>query len=61
VFVLIPNAAGTSWSRKVVALKNFKAGFYINSFGEDEKGELYILGQNSIGPKKAGKLYQVAF
>jgi glucose/arabinose dehydrogenase len=59
VFVLIPNDSGTVWNRKVVALKNAAKDFYINSFGQDERGELYILGQNSIGPTKAGKLYRV--
>jgi hypothetical protein len=34
----------------------------INSFGEDENGEIYIIAQKSIGPKNpTGAIYRISF
>ena len=60
-FLLAQQPATGEWNRFQVPLKDFSGDFYINSFGEDESGELYIMGQASVGPKKAGKLYQIVF
>jgi len=60
-FMLSHNEAANEWNRYLLTLKNFSGDFYVNSFGEDETGELYALGQSSIGPKKAGKIYQLVF
>ena len=60
-FMLTQQPSTLEWNRYQLTLKDFSGDFYINSFGEDESGELYVLGQNSVGPKKAGKVYQVVF
>jgi len=60
-FILSQNQATNEWNRYQLTLKNFSGDFYVNSFGEDESGELYALGQSSVGPKKAGKVYQLVF
>jgi glucose/arabinose dehydrogenase len=58
-FALAQQPATGEWNRFQLSLKDFSGDFYVNSFGEDESGELYALGQASVGPKKAGKLYQI--
>jgi len=60
-FMLSQNQATDEWNRYQITLKDFSGDFYVNSFGEDEHGELYALGQSSVGPKKAGKVYQLVF
>lgn len=60
-FMLSQNASTTEWNRYLLTLKNFSGDFYVNSFGEDENGELYALGQSAVGPQKAGKIYQLRF
>ncbi len=60
-FMLSQQPASGEWTRYQLTLKDFSGDFYINSFGEDESGELYVMGQSSIGPRKAGKLYHVIF
>ena len=60
-FMLSQSQSTNEWNRYNLTLKNFSGDFYVNSFGEDESGELYALGQSSIGPKKAGKIYQLVF
>ncbi|HYV93143.1 MAG TPA: PQQ-dependent sugar dehydrogenase [Chitinophagales bacterium] len=60
-FMLTQQPSTLEWNRFKLSLKDFSGDFYINSFGEDENGELYVLGQASVGPKKAGKLYQIVF
>lgn len=60
-FMLAQQPATGEWNRFQISLKDFSGDFYINSFGEDESGELYIMGQASQGPKKAGKVYQIVF
>ena len=60
-FMLSQSQSTNEWNRYNPTLKNFSGDFYVNSFGENESGELYALGQSSIGPKKAGKIYQLVF
>lgn len=60
-FMLSVGAASVAWDRYLLTLKNFSGEFYVNSFGEDERGELYVLGQSAVGPKKAGKVYRLNF
>ncbi|MCX6351320.1 MAG: PQQ-dependent sugar dehydrogenase, partial [Bacteroidetes bacterium] len=57
-FFMLSNI-GTQWKRQKLNPDKLSDKPYINSFGEDEKGELYVLGQKNIGPKKAGKIYQL--
>ncbi|MBA3647675.1 MAG: PQQ-dependent sugar dehydrogenase [Chitinophagales bacterium] len=63
IFVLVQQPATGSWERRdlAIASADLKNNFYINSFGEDENGELYVLGQNGIGPKKSGVVYRLEF
>jgi glucose/arabinose dehydrogenase len=61
LFMLSKSAADHQWTRYTLALKNSEGDFYINSFGEDESGELYVLGQSAIGPNKAGKIFRLEF
>ena len=61
IFMLLQQPAANSWERRQFTLKNFSGDLNINSFGEDENGELYVLGQQSVGPKKAGKVYEIVF
>jgi glucose/arabinose dehydrogenase len=60
-FMLSYNQSENQWNRYLLTLKDFSGEFSVNSFGEDEHGELYVLGQSSIGPRKAGKIYQIVF
>jgi hypothetical protein len=46
---------------RTISWKNAEENFYINSFGEDEEGELYLLSQKGMGPGKAGRLYKIHF
>jgi glucose/arabinose dehydrogenase len=61
IFMLLQQPATGSWEQRSITIQNNPDQLYINSFGEDANGELYVLGQNSIGPRKAGKLYQLVF
>ncbi|MCY7410798.1 MAG: PQQ-dependent sugar dehydrogenase [Chitinophagales bacterium] len=61
IFMLLKSAAENKWERRIFTIKNLKGELYINSFGEDENGELYVLGQESLGPKKAGKIFMIQF
>ena len=60
-FMLSQHAATNEWNKYKLTLKDFEGDFYVNSFGEDEAGELYVAGQPSVGPKKSGKLYRIEF
>jgi len=60
-FMLSRNQATNEWNRYQLALKDLSTVFYVNSFGEDENGELYVLGQSTVGPKKEGRIYQIEF
>lgn len=60
-FMLLKPAASTTWERRQLTVTSPKGEFYINSFGEDEAGELYVCGQTTLGPTKAGKLYRINF
>lgn len=60
IFMLLqPSSTGT-WERRAITI-NHSGDFYINSFGEGQNGELYALGQDAVGPRKAGKVYQLIF
>ena len=61
IFMLLQQPVTGDWERRTMDIKNLSGDLSINSFGEDERGELYVLGQNSVGPKKAGKVYQLVF
>jgi glucose/arabinose dehydrogenase len=61
IFMLLNSSAENKWERRQFTVKNIHGELYINSFGEDEQGELYIMGQQSLGPKKAGKVYLIQF
>ncbi|NNC85608.1 MAG: glucose dehydrogenase [Bacteroidia bacterium] len=61
------------WTGKIFSLKkinnnwlrhnvttNTRIKGYLNAFGEDEEGNIYVLTQNIIGPKsKSGKVYKI--
>ena len=61
IFMLLQPSSTGRWERREMMIKNLSGDFYINSFGEGPDGELYVLGQGSVGPKKAGKVYQLVF
>jgi hypothetical protein len=53
-------AKGEGWEMLPVKLKDQKTAGYINSFGEDAAGELYVLSQTQMGPKnRTGTLWRV--
>jgi len=53
-------AKGTGWEMLTVSLKDQKTAGYINSFGEDATGEVYILSQTQMGPKnRTGSVWKV--
>ena len=60
-FMLLQPAGGDAWERRDLSVSPVIGDFYINSFGEDEAGELYVCGQSSIGPHKTGKIYRISF
>ncbi len=60
-FMLLQPAGSTAWERRALTVANPIGNFYINSFGEDEAGEIYVCGQTAIGPSKSGKLYRITF
>jgi glucose/arabinose dehydrogenase len=61
IFMLLQPAGSKNWERRSMTIKNASDDLHINSFGEDANGNLYVLAQNSIGVKKAGKVYQIVF
>ncbi len=53
-------AKGGSWEMVAVKLKDQKTAGYINSFGEDASGEVYVLSQTQMGPKnRTGSVWRV--
>jgi len=60
IFMLLKQPNST-WDRRQFTIKDFDGDLNINSFGEDENGELYVLGQHSVGPRKDGSLFQIVF
>lgn len=53
-------AKGDGWEMLSVKLTDQKTAGYINSFGEDAAGELYVLSQTQMGPKnRTGTLWRV--
>lgn len=61
IFMLLQQAGTNEWQRRTMTIKNGPPDLSINSFGEGTDGELYLMGQNSVGPKKAGTVYQLLF
>ncbi|MFA6261218.1 MAG: PQQ-dependent sugar dehydrogenase [Bacteroidia bacterium] len=58
LFVL--SASNRKWISQELQIRNLPGGgLYINSMGENEAGELFLLGQEGIGPSKAALLYQI--
>ncbi|MCS6990553.1 MAG: PQQ-dependent sugar dehydrogenase [Chitinophagales bacterium] len=57
VFLLSKSAATGSWQRYTVTLIHADKEFYINSFGQDEAGEIYVVGQKGVGPSKSGSVW----
>lgn len=54
------NKQNEEWKREVMTTEKLK--IYINSMGEDESGELYMLGLDGIGPDVSkGILYRIQF
>ncbi len=60
-FMLLQPAGSTTYERRQLTVVSPKGDFYINSFGEDEAGEIYVCGQTALGPTKAGKLFRINF
>ena len=54
---------GSEWVRKELALEDNadgKVDFRVNSFGEDENGEIYVLGQQKVGGNSStGVVYRL--
>lgn len=61
IFMLLQPESTRQWERRTMTIEGLDTDLYINSFGEGPDGELYVMGQNSIGPKKAGMVYQLVF
>jgi glucose/arabinose dehydrogenase len=61
IFMLLQAAGSKKWERRSMTINDFSDELHINSFGEDENGNLYVLAQNAIGVKKAGKVYRILF
>jgi glucose/arabinose dehydrogenase len=59
IFALIQQPATQEWNRFDLSIQNQPDNFYINSFGEDEAGELYVVGQKGVGAKKSGAVYKM--
>jgi glucose/arabinose dehydrogenase len=47
------------WQREKLTWENVDPGVRINSMGEDEQGELYLLTQKNIGPSEKGEVYKM--
>jgi glucose/arabinose dehydrogenase len=61
IFMLLQPVGTNEWQRRTMTIKNEPSGLSINSFGEGTDGELYLMAQYSVGPKKAGMVYQLIF
>lgn len=59
LFVLSKSEATGTWQRYKITLTNPVQDLYINSFGQDEDGELYLIGQKGIGPGKPGGVWRI--
>lgn len=58
LFVL--TESNQKWTSSEWPMRNLPSGgLYINSMGENESGELFLLGQEGIGPSKQALLYQI--
>jgi len=61
IFMLEEEQGEPTWERQQLPVSPSIGRFFINSFGEDENGELYICGQPEVGTRVPGKLYRVDF
>ncbi|MCS6917117.1 MAG: PQQ-dependent sugar dehydrogenase, partial [Chitinophagales bacterium] len=59
IFMLSKSAATGTWQRYSVTLASNEKDLYINSFGQDESGELYVVGQQGVGPGKKGSVWRL--
>lgn len=62
LFVARGGAGGGLWSVEKLPLKSFpdNLGQYVKGFGQDRKGEIYVLTSVQIGPMEAtGKVYKI--
>ncbi len=60
IFMLSYSEVMQKWHRYNLTIQP-PMQMYINSFGEDELGELYIVGQQAIGPGKEGAVWKMEF
>lgn len=61
IFMSAPAGSGL-WGFEKVALKSFpdNLGLYVKGFGQDLRGEVYVLASGEIGPRgTAGKVYKL--
>jgi hypothetical protein len=58
MFYLEKNSNG-SWTRHDLSLRNEPPHFQIYSFGQDNNGELYVLGAVAIGNGFNGMVYKI--
>ncbi len=63
LLVAIPSAAGMLWKIeeiKVAGSTNERVNAFVRSFGQDDRGELYVLMSDNAGPKgDTGKIYKI--
>jgi len=57
LFMLTPVSG--NWVMQELKVKGINGRFTINSFGEDEKGNIYLLGQKGIGPDEPAFVYKL--
>lgn len=58
IFYLSKNADG-SWTRNKLPVQNIPDKFQVFSFGQDEQGELYVLGAITFGNGSNGMVYKI--
>jgi glucose/arabinose dehydrogenase len=61
LYVSNPNGPGL-WSFEKLPLKSFgdNIGYYIKGFGQDQSGEIYVAGSQSLGPSgTSGKIFKL--
>lgn len=56
----LSRGANGSWSRHALSISNEPKGFQIYSFGEDNAGELYVLGAVAVGNAFNGMVYKIS-
>ncbi len=59
---MLTEQSNKSWKFETLSLPNLEGNIYINSMGEDENGEIYLLTLKGIGPAKPqGVVYKIVF